>query len=96
MDGQSERDIQTFLRLLRSYIYELNDQWEAMLPLFQYALNDATAEPNRLSPHRLVFGHHLVSPWQSVLGASQAFTTDDVRIIDQQWVVDKAGSIEKL
>ena len=55
-DGQSERAIQTFLRLLRSYTFELTEQWEAMLPLFQYALNDSAAEPNGpLSPQNSVW-----------------------------------------
>jgi len=95
-DGQSERAIQTFLRLLRSYTYEMNEQWESMLPLFQYALNDSAVEPNSISPHHLVFGHHPVSPLQSLVSPIALNKGDKDVVIDQQWVVDKSASIEKL
>ena len=97
-DGQSERAIQTFLRLLRSYTYEMNDQWEVMLPLFQYALNDSAVEPNGISPHRLVFGNHPSSPLQSMISSEFHDRVDSSSpvIIDQQWVVDKVTVMEKL
>ena len=85
-DGQSERAIQTFLRLLRSYTYEMNDRWEVMLPLFQYALNDSAVEPNGISPHRLGFGNHPSSPLHSMI-SSEFNDRDDSSspvIIDQQ------------
>ena len=95
-DGQSERAIQTFLRLLRSYTFEMNEQWEAMLPLFQYALNDSAVEPNGISPHRLVFGHNPTSPLQSLVSPDAVNSDGRTIVIDQQWVIDKTASIEKL
>ena len=94
MDGQSERAIQTFLRLMRSYIYELNKHWEQMLPLFQYALNDSAVEPNAVSPHRLIFGHHPVSPLQSLC---QSMTNnDEINVSEHEWVTQKSTTIEHL
>ena len=66
-DGQSERAIQTFLRLLRSFTYEANDQWAEMLPALQFALNDVATEPNGHSPHFIVFGVHPASPTSALL-----------------------------
>ena len=95
-DGQSERAIQTFLRLLRSYTYEMNEQWESLLPLFQYALNDSAVEPNGISPHRLVFGHHPTSPLRSLVSSDVDTSEGKTPVVDQQWVIDKTASIEKL
>ena len=63
-----------------------------MLPLFQYALNDSASEPNGISPHCLIFGHHPSSLLRSLMTPDSA----DSVVIDQQWVLDKTASIEKL
>ena len=93
-DGQSERAIQTFLRLMRSYTYELNEQWEQMLPLFQYALNGSAVKPNAVSPHRLVFGHHPISPLQSLCKSMMNDEENDVN--EHEWVTQKSTTIEHL
>ena len=49
-DGQSERAIQTLLRLIRSYVRHLPDQWEVMLPMLQFAMNNAPSAVGRYSP----------------------------------------------
>ena len=64
-----------------------------MLPLFQYALNDSAMEPNGISPHRIVFGHHPTSPLHSLLAVDDSKSDT---VVDQQWVIDKTASIEKL
>ena len=72
------------------------EQWEAMLLLFQYALNDSAVEPNGISPHRLVFGHNPTSPLQSLVSPDAVNSDGRTIVIDQQWVIDKTASIEKL
>ena len=74
----------------------MNEQWESMLPLFQYALNDSAMEPNGISPHRLLFGHHLISPLQSLVSPDVVNSDGNTVVLDQQWVIDKAASIERL
>ena len=65
-----------------------------MLPLFQYALNDSAVEPNAVSPHRLIFGHHPVSPLQSLC---QSMTNnDEINVSEQEWVTQKSTTIEHL
>ena len=76
----------------------MNNQWEVMLPLFQYALNDSVVEPNRISPYRLVFGNHPSSPLHSMISSEFDARSDPSSpvIVDQQWVVDKVTAMEKL
>ena len=76
-DGQSERAIQTFLRLLRAFTYEANDQWANLLPVLQFALNDAATEPNQHSPYFIVFGVHPASPLSTLFEASPGIPLSD-------------------
>ena len=61
-DGQTERAIQTFLRILRTFAYRQENQWEKFLPFFQYAINDSYCEATRSTPFRLLYGLDPVSP----------------------------------
>ena len=55
-DGQSERAIQTVLRMVRSFATEHQEIWEDMLPLFELALNHATTRATKHSPFQTIFG----------------------------------------
>ena len=61
-DGQTERTIQTLLRLIRAFTSEKEETWEKQLPLFQYALNDAYCEATQTSPFRALYGKDPMSP----------------------------------
>ena len=61
-DGQSERMIQTLLRVLRSYAQTAADQWEILLPMMQFALNNAPAASGKYSPFQVLFGISPVQP----------------------------------
>ena len=67
-DGQSERAVQTVLRLIRSYASEQQDQWEAMLPMLEYALNDSYCKSTLTTPFRLLRGYDPVGPQQFMTG----------------------------
>ena len=54
-DGQSERAIQTFLRLLRTFTVENPESWVAKLPLLQFAINDSYVESTKSTPFRSCF-----------------------------------------
>ena len=58
-DGQTERAIQTLLRLIRTYAAQFPSEWERQLPVVQFALNNAPATASRFSPFQILFG---VSP----------------------------------
>ena len=70
-DGQSERAVQTVLRLIRSYATEQQDQWEALLPMLEYALNDAYCKSTMTTPFRLLRGYDPVGPQQFMVGTDQ-------------------------
>ena len=55
-DGQTERVIQTLLRLIRTYATEFQERWEEHLPFFEVALNAVPNASTKLSPHEIVFG----------------------------------------
>ena len=55
-DGQSERAIQTLLRLIRTYATNNQKDWERYLPMFEVALNAVSHAVTGLPPHRVLFG----------------------------------------
>ena len=61
-DGQTERTIQTLLRLIRCYATEQQEQWEEMLPILEYALNDSYCKATTTTPFRLLRGYDPVGP----------------------------------
>ena len=61
-DGQSERSIQTFLRILRSFTADFPTSWENKLPMLQFAINDAYCEATRSTPFRVIFGKDPMPP----------------------------------
>ena len=71
-DGQSERTIQTLIRLFRCFAEEQKANWERLLPLFQFALNDAHCEATGSTPFRVLFGKDPVSPFRFLTGEETA------------------------
>ena len=61
-DGQSERAIQTLVRLLRAYVQDLSTSWAKMLPLLQFAMNNSVSSASQLSPFQLMYGREPMSP----------------------------------
>ena len=67
-DGQSERTIQTFIRLLRCFTEQQQEQWEQMLPLLEFALNDAHCDATGSTPFRVLYGRDPTTPFRFVRG----------------------------
>ena len=61
-DGQSERAIQTLLRIVRSFVLDQAGHWEEQLPLFQFAMNNAATAVTGLSPFQVLYGSSPVAP----------------------------------
>ena len=57
-DGQSERSIRTFIQLMRAYTESQRDQWELFLPVFEFAMNNATSSVTGITPFFANFGRH--------------------------------------
>ena len=70
-DGQSERAIQTLLRIVRSYANDLQGNWEEMLPLFQFALNNAPSAATKYSPFQVLYGTNPTAPTNVVFTGPQ-------------------------
>ena len=70
-DGQSERAIQTLLQLIRIFANQNQNEWEDLLPMLQFSLNDAFCESTRSTPFRVLFGHDPTSPMSLVSRQSQ-------------------------
>ena len=66
-DGQSERSIQTALRLIRTYAHKCPETWVDQLPFLQFAMNNASSAATAYSPFQVLFGRSPVTPadlWQ--------------------------------
>ena len=61
-DGQSERTIQTLMRIIRAYVRDQSHSWVDMLPLFQFALNNSASSTTSYSPFQLMHGRDPVAP----------------------------------
>jgi transposase InsO family protein len=55
-DGQSERKIQELQAYLRGYLDYEQKNWIELLPIAQYALNDAESATTKMTPNFAVFG----------------------------------------
>ena len=67
-DGQSERTIQTLIRLFRCFMEQQQGQWEQMLPLFEFALNDAHCDATGSTPFRVLYGKDPTTPFRFIRG----------------------------
>ena len=61
-DGQSERAIQTILRLVRAFASEQQENWEDMLPFFELSLNHAQTKATKHSPFQILYGRSPRTP----------------------------------
>ena len=62
-DGQSERKIQEIQAILRNYLDYEQTNWIELLPVIQYALNDAVSASTKVTPNFAVFGTTREKGW---------------------------------
>ena len=84
-DGQSERSIQTFLRLIRAFASEQESKWEELLPMLQYSVNDAYCESISSTPFRVLFGSDPVSPMRLISNQIQNETDPRQPFTPTEW-----------
>jgi hypothetical protein len=70
-DGQSEREIQTLITTLRSYVNAMGNDWDEFLPALELAANSQVQASTGAAPFTLVYGMEARLPIDCVL--------DDVR-----------------
>jgi hypothetical protein len=61
-DGQTERANRVLEEMLRAYVGPLQDDWDLLLPLAEFAVNSAWHESVRETPFYLNYGRHPVTP----------------------------------
>jgi len=66
-DGQSEREIQTLITILRSYVNAMADDWDDFLPALELAVNSKIQASTGASPFYLVYGKEPRLPIDCVL-----------------------------
>ena len=54
--GLVERFNGTVIRILKRYVYETQDKWDASLPYATYAYNTTVQRTNEFSPYEIIFG----------------------------------------
>ena len=61
-DRQSERSIQTALRLIRTYAHSCPGSWVNQLPFLQFAMNNASSAATTYSPFQILYGRSPITP----------------------------------
>ena len=62
-DGQTERKIQEIQAILRNYLDYEQTNWIEILPVIQYAINDAVSATTKVTPNFAVFGTTREKGW---------------------------------
>ena len=70
-DGQSEREIQTLITALRSYVNDAGDDWDEFLPAMELAFNSKVQASTGASPFYLVYGQQARLPIDCMLDAAR-------------------------
>ena len=95
-DGQTERAIQTFLRLIRTYASVQENQWEEMLPLFQFSINDSYCEAIRSTPFRVLFGCDPIAPNRLITRQLEDSSHPDNPRTPTQWEERTAQQLDEI
>ena len=73
-DGQSEREIQTLITALRSYVNAMGDDWDDYLPALELACNSKVQASTGAAPFTLVYGTEARLPIDCMLDGARPAT----------------------
>ena len=93
-DGQSERAIQTLLRLIRAFASEQENLWEELLPLLQFALNDTYCSSTKNTPFRVLYGCDPVSPMRLLTRIANSLPTGTDPATPLEWEEKTAEQLD--
>src|SRR4051794_22627795 len=62
-DGQTERTNRTLEDMLRAFINYKQDDWDRLLPITEFACNNAPNTSTGMSPFKVNFGHDPLNPY---------------------------------
>jgi hypothetical protein len=97
-DGQSEREIQTLITALRSYVNAMGDDWDEYLPALELAFNSKQQASTGAAPFTLVYGTEARLPIDCMLDDAQPPTLPAVgqRAERMKLALDQARSHAEL
>ena len=97
-DGQTERAIQTFRRLVCAFTSQLENQneWEELLPMFQFSLNDAYCEAIASTPFRVLYGTDPISPMRLINKRAMEPLMLDESSTPTQWEEKTAEQLQEV
>jgi hypothetical protein len=61
-DGQTERTNRTLEEILRNHINATQDNWDKLLPMAEFAINDSVSPTTGFTPFQLMYGIHPRKP----------------------------------
>ena len=94
-DGQTERSIQTLLRLIRTYASKHQNEWEEILPYLQFSLNDSYCEATKSTPFRVLFGCDPIAPTRLVSRQATSFPLQEETLEPVDWEERTAERVGK-
>ena len=77
-DGQSEREIQTLITALRSYVNAMGNDWDEYLPALELAFNSKQQASTGAAPFTLVYGTEARLPIDCALDDARPATVPAV------------------
>ena len=98
-DGQTERTNRVLTEMLRHYVNARQDNWDKLLPLVEFAHNNAYSSVTGSTPFFICYGKHPRTPMQEVIdlarkqwhedpaSCSKQFPTVNQYVADRQAVV---------
>ena len=95
-DGQTERAVQTVKRLVSAFANEQEEIWEELLPMFQFALNDAFCESTASTPFRTLYGYDPISPMRLITRQSREATQTDQPLSPSEWEEKTVEQLNKV
>ena len=96
-DGQSERTIQSLLRLIRTFVSENPIEWEEMLPMLQFSFNDSFCEATSQTPFRVLHGCDPISPSRLLTQQAPSFPRiDSSELNPVQWEEQTAAQVRRI
>ena len=62
MDGQTERIIQTLIKMLCAYVLDFDGTWNQHLPLIEFSYNNSYQATIGMTPYETLYGKTYRSP----------------------------------
>ena len=83
-NGQSERTIQTLEDMLQMFVMDFGGQWNAHLPLIEFAYNNSYHASIKMAPYEALYGIKCISPLYWEVGERQLIGPKLVQVTSEK------------